>query len=1031
MENNKTQYWKGLDELNNEPSFEKQRHNEFVEKLPLNEVLTENEMNLSASRRDFLKFMGFSITAATLAACHKTPLKKAVPYVLKPEEIEPGIANYYASTCHGCQARCSLLVKTREGRPIKIEGNADSPFSRGGVCAVGQGTVLSLYDTGRLSHPLSGQKEISWKDLDSEIISKLNNIAGAGGNIRILTGTINSPSELNAIKEFTAKYPTAQHVMYDAVSSYALLETHRLAFGKFAVPNYKIEEAKAIVSFGADFLGTWISPVEYTKQYAAARRPEGKTSILHHVQFESTLSLSGSNADMRVVLKPSQYGQALVRLHNYIATLAGSAPVGNSSLELMGNSIKRTADVLWKNKGKSIVITDSNNLDHQALVAAINNMLGNYGSTIDMANASYQRAGNDKAMIALANDLKAGRVDAIIIGGDANPAYSYPDKNAFIEGLKKVKLSVSLADRLNETAEFVQYVAPVHHFLESWNDSMPKDGFYSIVQPTISPIFQTRGFQESLSTWVGAPTEAHEYMRNFWQSNVMPKIGGGNFEEFWAKTLHDGFVMTAPAAGSATGSVASLNIADAANRAGKGGNEDDVEVILYEKVAIRDGREANNPWLQELPDPVSKVSWDNYACVSPKYAEKHGLNDEDVIEIKANGYSVKLPVLRQPGQRNNTVAIAFGYGRTLNETAGKVLRQTGGGNAYPFATISGDTIIYEGQKVEVSGKTGTYPLALTQTHHHIEGRDLAREATIADFTKGHTGDPLEGKQGAHLISMWKDYRYPGHHWGMAIDLSACTGCNACVVSCNAENNVAVVGKDEVRRRREMHWLRIDRYYAIADTEGQYHDKYREIDELAEQKDNSKKGIDYENIKVVFQPMLCQQCNNAPCETVCPVAATTHSSEGINQMAYNRCVGTRYCANNCPYKVRRFNWFNYAMNDKFDYHMNNDLGRMVLNPDVTVRMRGVMEKCNFCVQRVQMGKLDAKKEQRALRDGDIKTACQQTCPANAIVFGDMNDPESNVSKLMGNKRSYTILTDLNTRPNISYMSKIRSVDTQVS
>ncbi len=1030
MENNKTQYWKGLDELNREESFEKQRHNEFIEKLPLNEVLTENEMNLSSSRRDFLKFMGFSISAATLAACHKTPLKKAVPYVLKPEEIEPGIANYYASTCYGCESRCALLVKTREGRPIKIEGNSDSPFSRGGVCAVGQGTVLSLYDQGRLAQPMANKQKTSWEELDKQVIAQLNSIAAAGGNIRILTGTINSPTELNVIREFMAKFPTAQHISYEAVSSYALLEAHRQAFGKFAVPNYRIEEAKAIVSFGADFLGTWVSPVEYTKQYAAARRPEGKTSILHHIQFESTLSLSGSNADMRVVLKPSQYGQALVRLHNYIAGMAGASAAGNSSLELMGNSIKRTADVLWKNRGKGIVITDSNNIDHQLLVASINNMLGNYGSTIDMGSVSYQRTGNDKAMIALVNEMNAGRVDAIIIGTDVNPSYTYPVANAFNEGLKKTKLSVSLADRMNETAENVQFVAPQHHFLESWKDAMPKEGYYSLTQPTITPIFQTRGFQESLSAWIGAPMDEHEYLRNYWRTNVFPKFGSGNFEEFWAKSLHDGFIGTPN--GTPTGGSFSLNIAEAAGRASSGGNENDMEVVLYEKVAIRDGKEANNPWLQELPDPISKVSWDNYACVSPKWADEKGLNDEDVIDISANGFTVSLPVLRQPGQRYNTVGIAYGYGRKISESAGKVLATVGGGNAYPFATISGDTIIYGGQKVEVSGKKGTYPLALTQTHHHIEGRDLVRETTISAYTKGNTGDPHpDAKHGAHLISMWKDYRYPGHHWGMAIDLSACTGCNACVVSCNAENNVPVVGKDEVRRRREMHWLRIDRYYAIADTTGEYHNGYRKIDALAEEKDSSKTGIDYENIKVVFQPMLCQHCNNAPCETVCPVAATTHSSEGINQMAYNRCVGTRYCANNCPYKVRRFNWFNYAMNDEFNYNMNNNLGRMVLNPDVTVRMRGVMEKCTFCVQRVQMGKLDAKKEQRQLRDGDIKTACQQTCPANAIVFGDMNDPESAVSKLMGNKRTYNILTELNTRPNVSYMSVVRSDVEQVS
>ena len=432
--------------------------------------------------------------------------------------------------------------------------------------------------------------------------------------------------------------------------------------------------------------------------------------------------------------------------------------------------------------------------------------------------------------------------------------------------------------------------------------------------------------------------------------------------------------------------------------------------------------------MQELPDPISKVSWDNYAAISPKLGEIHGLANEDEIEITgANGYTVKLPVLIQPGQKFNTIAIAKGYGhKTKDASAFKVANEIGK-NAFPFATINEDSIVYGGQKVTFKKSGTTYPIALSQTHHNMEGRDLVRETTIAEIANGSYFKEIEEKvkeeSSVRVTSLWHDYRYPGHQWGMAIDLNACTGCNACVVSCQAENNVPVVGKDEVRRRREMHWLRIDRYYAVAEeANGQYHDKYKEIDKL----EAEHKLGNYENVKVVFQPIMCQQCSNAPCETVCPVNAISHSSEGLNQQAYNRCVGTRYCANNCPYKVRRFNWFNYALNDKFkDYALQTDLGRMVLNPDVTVRTRGVMEKCTFCVQRIQLGKLDAKKEGRALNDKEVKTACQQSCPANAIVFGDMNDPNSEISKLLENKRTYRILTELNTRPSVNYMSKVRN------
>jgi len=1031
MENKDQKYWKGLDELNNEPEFAKQRQNEFAEKLPLGNILKEDDLGLNSNRRDFLKFMGFSITAATIAAaCTRTPVKKAIPYLIKPEEIDPGVDNFYATTCNGCNANCSLLVKTREGRPIKIDGNPDSPFSQGGVCATGQGTVLSLYDNGRLPKPLRNKEEITWENLDKQVIAHIKESIASGKGVRILSGSINSPSTLSAIKDFSTKYPGTQHIMYDAVSYSGLLQAHKQMFGKALIPDYKFNKAKVIVSFGADFLGTWLSPVEFTKQYSAAKKTEVKEDYPIHMQFESRLSLSGSNADIRATLKPSQVGQALTSLYSKITG-------GSGSLELAGNTISHAANTLLKYKGRSIVITDSNDPDHQVIVAAINNALGNYGSTLDVVNPSYQRAGNDKDMIQLVTDMNAGKVGTLIIYG-VNPSYTYPDTDAFNNGLKKVDNTISFAGMMDETSQNIKYIAPDHHFLESWGDSNPKEGYYSLSQPTITPIFNSRAATESFLVWAEATETSHyDYLKKYWKENMLSKQSQySDFEDFWEHIVEHGFFTGKGNPGSLTAANTSL-VSASVNKTSAQVASKNLEVVLYEKVAIRDGQNSNNPWLMELPDPISKVSWDNYACLSVKWADEHNVTDLNVIKITVNGKAVELPVLRSPGQTYGTVGIAYGYGRNYGKItvkdasgnneeiiAGKVANGIGA-NAFPFAAVSGESILYNGATAEISNTGKNYELALTQTHHNMEGRNLILETTIDELPKYKAKEALGEVGSAQLISLWKDYRFPAHHWGMAVDLNACTGCNACVVSCQAENNIPVVGKDEVRRRREMHWIRIDRYYSVAETnhvydDTKYHDKHLEIDAMYD-----KNKIDYENVKVAFQPIMCQHCSNAPCETVCPVSAISHSSEGLNQQIYNRCVGTRYCANNCPYKVRRFNWFRYFTNSQFDYTMNNDLSRMVLNPDVTVRSRGVMEKCSFCVQRIQAVKLTAKTESRMLKDGEIKTACMQTCPANAIVFGDLNDPNSEVSKLFANKRSYSILTELNTRPNVSYLAKVRN------
>ncbi len=1005
------QYWKGIEEYEKHPSFEKLKSKEFAEELPkkynklthkeyekdlpVEKVFDEKTFDLSSDRRSFLKYFGLSVSAATLAACTETPVRKAIPYVIQPEQIRLGIANYYASTLADGGEGYSILVKTREGRPIKIEGNNESPYGRGGTCASGQASVLNLYDKGRLRGPLIDGGSVSWSDLDSEVKSTLNEIQERGGKIRILSNTINSPSTLQVVEQFKSRYEGAdvQHIAYDPVSVYAIREANRRSFDREVLPSYNLEDAKMIVGFAADFLGTWISPVDFTKQYMKNRKIRGnETDMSYHVQFETNLSITGSNADRRVTLKPSQYGKALTALYNKIAAKAGVNRIDGEQFELAGNTIEVTAGELWKNRGKSLLLCGSNDVNHQILVNGINKMLGNIGKTVDLDNPSYQKAGNDAQVQSLITEAENGEVDALLILG-ANPVYQHPAGTRLREAMDNIALTLSTADRLDETAQHTRFVAPDHHFLEAWNDFQPKSNVYTLSQPTISPIFNTRNVSESLLRWADDDREYYEVIRKNWEENMFPRQDEKDrFDFFWVKVVHDGFFAVEKSEASDHEFRADIN--EAARGALAGSNENGLEICLYEKAGLRDGKHANNPWLQELPDPISKVCWDNYACLSPKFAKENNIKEEDVIRIESGDYAVELPVLLQPGQTYGTIGVALGYGREMDEQAAKVANGIGK-NVFPFARVQDGTIRMDQSGIEIENTGNHYRLAKTQTHHNLEGRniDILRETTIQDIKKNPETAGIEKPYPSHTL--YKEWEYNGHHWGMGIDLSACTGCGSCVIACQAENNVPVVGKEEVLRRREMHWIRIDRYYSG----------------------------DPENPEVLTQPMLCQQCDQAPCENVCPVLAITHSSEGLNQQTYNRCVGTRYCANNCPYKVRRFNWFNYVNSDKFDYNMNNQLGRMALNPDVTVRSRGVMEKCTFCVQTIQEKKLNAKKENRGLRDGEIKTACQSACPADAIVFGDMNDENSEVRKMMDEKRAYEVLEIIGVESSIRYLPKV--------
>lgn len=1047
MKKDKKVYWKGLEQLTNNPEFVKNNQNEFPEFLPTG---GENGPN----RRDFLKLMGFGIAAASLAAC-EAPVRKAIPYAVKPVDVDPGIPNYYASTFSQNGEYCSIVVKTREGRPIKIEGNNLSPITRGGTSASVQASILSLYDSTRLDGPRINGEKTDWTTIDSEVKKGLQ----GASNIRIVSNTILSPTTKKVIEDFQSKYSSAKHIMYDAKSLYGMILANKRDFGQEVIPSYSFDKADVIVGLDADFLGTWLSTVEYNKQYGKTRKLyNGKKNMSRHYQFEAVMSVTGANADYRSPIKPSEEGEVLEAIYSMIGGGSSKATEKYLHLERCVNDLKNA-------NGKALVVSGSNDPDIQSLVNAINQRLGSYGKTIDINTPVYYKQGNDEQMSEFINDVQRGVVDAVIFY-NSNPVYNHPLGEQLAEALKKVKLTVSTSDRMDETASMVTYVAPDSHYLESWDDAMPKKGHYSFQQPAITKIFNTRQAQESFLEWADADEKDYfNYLKKNWESGNVGKISGGtNFQESWDRMLMDGViaegqkleynpdnvyhgaisttaeegVLQSDLSGDTTNYNGDVNRA-IANIRRNYKVDDSFELALYQKIGIGDGTQANNPWLQEMPDPITRATWDNYVTVPLAWANEKGLEMFEGQTLKAKvtvgDKSVVLPVLVQPGQAKNTVGIALGYGR---RKAGKVANELGV-NVNPFVRVVDKIRHYNIPNVTVELLDEKYTIAQTQTQNTYMGREtVVQEATLAEYKENPSAGSHQamiatwmdddGKVHPGTLNIWKGHEYPNHHWGLLVDLNSCTGCGACTMSCQAENNIPVVGREEVINKRDMHWIRIDRYYS---SEGV--DSNKELERAAE------------NPQVVFQPMMCQHCNNAPCETVCPVAATTHSAEGLNQMTYNRCIGTRYCANNCPYKVRRFNWFKYHHNDNFEenYSMNTVLGKMVLNPDVTVRSRGVMEKCTFCVQRIQYGKLEAKKEGRRPKDQEIVTACASACPTDALVFGDMNDPDSMISRLLkikdtkeadyiitkelGEPRAYHVIGEIGTKPNVTYLTKIRNID----
>ncbi|MEZ4777825.1 MAG: TAT-variant-translocated molybdopterin oxidoreductase [Flavobacteriaceae bacterium] len=1016
MASNK-KYWKSVEELNENSSIvETLKQNEFAAPIPVEDFLGNKETMEASSttRRDFLKYVGFTTAAASLAAC-EGPVIKSIPYVVAPDEIVPGVANYYATSIADGFDFANVLVKTREGRPIKIERN-DLAKHSGSVNARVHASVLSMYDKNRLQGPKVDGNDVSWDEFHTAVAAKLS--AMAGKDIVLLTQTFASPTTSKLISEFKAVYPNIRHVIYDTVSSSAAVDAFQAKYGSRGLADYDFSKAEVIVSVGADFIGDWQGG-GYEASYAKGRVPKnGKMS--RHIQFEANMSLSGANADKRVPVTPSQQIQVLQAL-----TGNGSASGLPSTI---ADAVNKAKNQLQKAGSKGVIITGLPNEAAQTMVLTYNESVGSV--VMDVTKPRLSSMGSASEVANVMNGVISGSVKGLITVG-VNPVYSFPN-TAFAEAYKNLEMSLAFAMNQDETASMAQMVGATPHYLESWGDVQMKKGSFGLMQPTIRPLFNTMQFQDCLLKWTGNDKKYYDYLKENWQSSI---LAGGS----WSQALHDGVyesnvTLETDAVTSETTETSTSNGALIAPIQGG------MELTLYTKTGLGDGQQANNPWLQELPDPISRASWDNYITVSAADAAEMGLENYNVANGALNGSYVnikmgdvvveKVPVLIQPGQAKGSVGLALGYGRTA---AVQSEMQTGV-NAYALYNNFSSV-----QNVTLEKVSGTHEFACVQLHNTMMGRDIIRETTLEIFNTKDKDSwnavPMVSKDHQEIsvtspeADLWDSFDTSiGHHFNLSIDLNACTGCGACVIACHAENNVPVVGKAEMRKSRDMHWLRIDRYYSSEESFNADAEKKDNISGLGSSlSEFGEMEHPSANPQVAFQPVMCQHCNHAPCETVCPVAATSHGRQGQNHMAYNRCVGTRYCANNCPYKVRRFNWFLYAENDEFDYHMNNDLGRMVLNPDVVVRSRGVMEKCSMCIQMTQKTILDAKRDGRAVGKSEFKTACSAACETGAIQFGDINNHESEVFKLKEDKRMYHLLEAVGTKPNVFYQAKVRNTN----
>ncbi|MBP2617468.1 TAT-variant-translocated molybdopterin oxidoreductase [Chryseobacterium jejuense] len=1015
MASNKIQF-RSIHELKDPALNNKLAQKEFQEEIPVEDFLGDAETNgSSTSRRDFLKLLGFSTAAVTLAAC-EAPVIKTIPYVVKPHDIIPGIPNYYASTYFDGFDFASVLVKTREGRPIKIEPNP-AGGDLGKTNARAQASVLSLYDNDKVKQPKLDGKDETFDKVDSFVIKGLEEAKASGKKIVVLSHSFASPTFKKLFAEFKAKYPTAELVTFDAYPYAAGLDAAQEVFGQRALPVYDLNGSELVVSFQADFLGDY-NASSLESSYAAARKPSA--TMLRHIQVESNMSLTGANADSRYRLKPSAVNKTLVEVYNAIV---GGGTSDKTATEI-ANELKA--------KGSKAVVFADGSKGAQVLAHLINQKLGSVAFT---GKANFLKEFNGARYQEFLGWVNGGQV-GVLVTNNVDPIYAHPKGEDFKKSLSKVPYVIAVADKKNEMYKAAKAVIPVANWLESWGDIEPQTGVYSLMQPTIQKIYKSRQIEESLLVWKNGKNNAANNYYDYLKASSASLLGSTSFN----KALYNGINAST---NSTTLSYAGGNAAQAVAELGNF-KASELELVLYTTTAMGDGTQANNPWLQELPDPITRMSWDNYLTISPKDAEKFAIDndlnarmqlDGSIVNLTVNGVTIKdVPVFVQPGQAEGSVGLALGYGKKNSGATADT-----GVNAYPL--FDGSNLVLSGVKIEKTGED--HEFAGIQLQNTLMGRyEIAKEVPLAEFINvpfddEHKGwnKPLEyhtisGALPARKIDLWDAFDdTDGPHFNLSIDLNSCTGCGACIIACQAENNVPVVGKEEVRMSRDMYWLRIDRYYSSRQKVEVYEGlkEGMAVPELYGTAFGDGGALNHpaDNPDVIFQPVMCQHCNHAPCETVCPVAATSHGKQGQNHMAYNRCIGTRYCANNCPYKVRRFNWFTYNLNDKFDYNMNNDLGRMVLNPDVVVRTRGVMEKCSMCIQMTQNTILEAKKEGRRVQDGEFQTACSKACSTGAMTFGDMNDKDSSIRKVYASNRRYYLLEEIGTKPNVFYHTKVRN------
>lgn len=988
------QYWRSLEELAETAEFEAFLHREFPEQA--------SEWHDPLSRRRFLQLMGASLALAGLSACTRQPEERFMPYVRAPEGVVPGKPLFFAAAIPLGGFAQGVLVESHMGRPTKIEGNPKHPASLGATHAFTQAAVLTLYDPDRSQVVINAGRISTWGSFFATVSPQLEEQRlRKGQGLRVLTETVTSPTLAHQLQALLAAFPGAKWHQYEPVNRDHLHAGARLALGEDVETRYRFDQAQIVLALDADFLSYGPGCVRYARDFASKRRVrDGQIAMNRLYVVETTPSNTGAMADHRLPLRASEIVDFARTVAQELGVLEledrgskiedrtqqASPQQSRSSIRHPPSSAKYTrwlravVSDLQQNQGASIVIAGEQQppIVH-ALAHAINHTLGNVGTTVFYTDPIEARPVDHMTSLReLLTDIEAGFVDLLVIIG-GNPVYTAPADLRFGERLSKVKLRIHHGLYEDETAELCHWHIPATHALEEWSDVRAFDGTVTIMQPLIAPLYGSKSAHELLATLMGQPDRSSSMIvRDHWRRQLPPE----DFERFWRTALHDG-VVAHTALPPREVEYRGLRIEDRDLPSSISHPQPSLELRLHPDPTIWDGCFANNGWLQELPKPLTKLTWDNAALLSPATAERLGINNEDVVELRYQGRTVRGPVWIMPGHAEDAVTVHLGYGRWRT---GRVGHGTGF-NAYVLQTSSAP---WGGVGLELRKTGGRYPLASTQHHHSMRGRNLVRVGTLPQYLAHPEFVHEMGHDPPPTLTLYPPYEYKGYAWGMAIDLNACIGCNACVVACQAENNIPIVGKAQVAGGRAMHWLRIDRYY---------------------------KG-DLDNPETYHQPVLCMHCENAPCEVVCPVAATMHDDEGLNVMVYNRCVGTRYCSHNCPYKVRRFNFLQYA-DDR------TPVLKLLRNPDVTVRSRGVMEKCTYCVQRISAARIQAEKEHRPIRDGEVVTACQAACPTEAIVFGNINEPNGRVAKLKATRLNYGLLADLNTRPRTTYLARLRN------